>query len=190
MDALEFAGGLLPSAEPKDIRLVRPGRGGKPAKIYKVDLEAIREKGDVTSNYQIFPGDRLIVGRNDVVKKTIQVDRLAAAMQTVITAISQEIVPAAIPQDHQPGEPRGDSQRSGRFLDPGDEASRRCRARRADPPRCPDPPAPGQTGKEVVRSGLDPIPILHSGSGCPRVSGAKGRASRPRKNTEHMATPA
>jgi hypothetical protein len=30
------------------------------------------------------------VGRNDVVKKTIQVDRLAAGMQTVITAISQE----------------------------------------------------------------------------------------------------
>ena len=80
----------LPTAEPKDIRLVRPGRDGKPAKIYKVDLEAIRERGDVTSNYQLFPGDRLIVGRNDAVKKTIQVDRLAAGMQSVISAISQE----------------------------------------------------------------------------------------------------
>jgi protein involved in polysaccharide export with SLBB domain len=90
MDALDYGGGLLPTAEPRDIRLVRPARGGKPARVYKVDLEAIREKGDVTSNYQVFPGDRLIVGRNDVVKKTIQVDRLAAGMQTVITAISQE----------------------------------------------------------------------------------------------------
>jgi protein involved in polysaccharide export with SLBB domain len=90
MDALNYAGGLLPTAEPKDIRLVRPGRGGKPARVYKVDLEAIRERGDVTSNYQIFPGDRLIVGRNDVVKKTIQVDRLASGMQTVVNSILQE----------------------------------------------------------------------------------------------------
>jgi len=87
---LDLTGGLIPSAEPKDIRLVRPGRGGKPARIYKVDREAIRESGDVTTNYQIFPDDRLIVGRNDVVKKTNQVDRLAAAMQAVISSISQE----------------------------------------------------------------------------------------------------
>lgn len=32
----------------------------------------------------------MIVGRNDAVKKTIQVDRLAAGMQSVISAISQE----------------------------------------------------------------------------------------------------
>jgi protein involved in polysaccharide export with SLBB domain len=90
LDALDNAGGLLPTAEPKDIHLVRPGRAGKPGRVYKVDLEAIREKGDVTSNYQMFPGDRLVVGRNDVVKKTIQVDRLAAGMQTIINSISQE----------------------------------------------------------------------------------------------------
>ena len=70
---------LLPTAEPKDIHLVRPARGGKPARVYKVDLEAIRDKGDHTANYQIFPGDRLVVGRNDVVKKTIEIDRLAAS---------------------------------------------------------------------------------------------------------------
>ncbi len=34
------------------------------------------------------------------------------------------------------------------------------------------------------------VKYSHSGSGCPRVSGAKGRASNPRKKTEHMATPA
>ncbi len=90
MDALDFAGGLLPTAEPKDIRLVRPARGGKPAKTYKVDLEAIRAKGDVTSNYQVFCGDRLIVGRNEVVKKTVQADRLASGMQTVVSSILQE----------------------------------------------------------------------------------------------------
>jgi protein involved in polysaccharide export with SLBB domain len=90
LDALQFAGGLLHTAEPKDIRLVRPARGGKPARVYKVDLVAIRDRGDVTSNFQIFPGDRLVVGRNEVVKKTIEVDRLASAMQTIINSILQE----------------------------------------------------------------------------------------------------
>jgi len=83
LDAIEHAGGLLPSAEPKDIRLIRPGSNGKPPTVYKVDLEAIREKGDRTTNYQIFPGDRLFIGRNAVVSQTTEIDRLAARLQTV-----------------------------------------------------------------------------------------------------------
>ncbi len=55
-----------------------------------MDLEAIREKGDLTANYQLFPGDRLVVGRNDVVKKTVELDRLAAPMQTVLNSMLQE----------------------------------------------------------------------------------------------------
>jgi protein involved in polysaccharide export with SLBB domain len=89
LDAIHFAGGFLPSADPKDIRLVRPPRGGKPAKILKVDYEAIQDKGDVTSNYQIFPGDRLIVGRNEVVKKTTEIDRLNAPILSITGSILQ-----------------------------------------------------------------------------------------------------
>ena len=83
LDALQFAGGLLSSADPKQISLIRPERNGKPAKVYKVDLEAIQERGEVATNYQIFPGDRLIVGRNEVVKKTAEIDRLNAPIQTM-----------------------------------------------------------------------------------------------------------
>ncbi|HKI17327.1 MAG TPA: SLBB domain-containing protein, partial [Isosphaeraceae bacterium] len=83
LDALQHAGGLMASAEPKDIRLVRPGRNGRPSRVYKVDLEAIQEQGDVATNYQMFPGDRLIIGRNALVKKTTEIDRIAAALQTV-----------------------------------------------------------------------------------------------------------
>jgi len=90
LDALNFAGGLLPTAEPKDIHLVRPGRDGKPSKVYKVDLEAIQQKGEVATNYQIFPGDRLVVGRNEVVKKTIEIDRLNAPIQSLAAGITQE----------------------------------------------------------------------------------------------------
>jgi len=91
LDVLQYAGGLLPTAEPKDIRLVRPGRNGKPSKVFNVDLEAIQDRGDVKSNFQILPGDRLVVGRNEVVKRTIELDRLAAPVQSVITSIQHEV---------------------------------------------------------------------------------------------------
>ena len=90
LDVLQFAAGLISTADPKQISLVRPARGGKPARIYKVDLEAIQEKGQVATNYQIFPGDRLIVGRNEIVKKTVELDRLSAPIQTVVGTMLQE----------------------------------------------------------------------------------------------------
>jgi protein involved in polysaccharide export with SLBB domain len=90
LDALHFAGGLLPTAEPKDIRLVRPARGGKPEHVYKVDLEAIMQRGDTRTNYQIFPDDRLVIGRNEVVKTTVELDREVAPLQTILSAIRQE----------------------------------------------------------------------------------------------------
>ncbi len=89
LDAMQFAQGLIPSAEPNDIRLVRPGRGGKPAKVYKVDLAAIQEQGNARLNYQLFPGDRLIVGRNEVVKKTVEIDRLNAPLYAITASIQQ-----------------------------------------------------------------------------------------------------
>jgi polysaccharide export outer membrane protein len=90
LDAIYHAGGLVATADPKEVRLVRPGRGGKPSQTYKVDLQAIEERGDVTTNYQIFPGDRLCIGRSEVVKKTVEIDRLAAPMLSVVGAMLQE----------------------------------------------------------------------------------------------------
>jgi hypothetical protein len=89
LDALQHAGGLMTTAEPKDIRLVRPARGGKPARVYKVDLASIQERGDVSTNYQLFPNDRLVVGRNDVVKKTVEIDRLNAPIQSISSFMLQ-----------------------------------------------------------------------------------------------------
>ncbi len=89
LDAMNHAGGLVHTADPKNIRLVRPARGGKPAQIYPVDLEAITERGEKEKNYQVFPNDRIIVGRYAMVKTTTELDRLAAPIQTVLSAISQ-----------------------------------------------------------------------------------------------------
>ncbi len=90
LDALQFAGGFTSTADPKNIRLIRPARGGKTAKVYKVDYEAILDKGDVTANYQILPGDRLVVGRNEVVQKTVEIDRLNAPISTMTSMMLQE----------------------------------------------------------------------------------------------------
>jgi hypothetical protein len=84
LDAINNGGGFMPTAEPGDIRLVRPARGGRPARVYKVNYKAIVEEGDVRQNYQLFPGDRLIVGRNHVVQKTVVLDRVYAPLQTAL----------------------------------------------------------------------------------------------------------
>jgi polysaccharide export outer membrane protein len=90
LDALNSAGGFIPAADPKNIKLVRPARGGKPARVYPVDYEAILERGEREKNYQLFPDDRIIVGRNPVVKATTEVDRVAAPMHTVFQSILQQ----------------------------------------------------------------------------------------------------
>ena len=52
-----------------------------------VNLAAIQERGDVTTNYQIFPNDRLIVGRNEVEKQTAKLVRLARPIQSVEASV-------------------------------------------------------------------------------------------------------
>jgi polysaccharide export outer membrane protein len=89
LDALNYAGGFIPTADPKNIHLVRPSRDGKPPRVYKIDYEAILDRGESEKNYQLFPGDRLVVGRNAVVRTTIELDRLAAPMQTVYSMIQK-----------------------------------------------------------------------------------------------------
>jgi hypothetical protein len=63
LDAINYAGGFLYTADLKDLHLVRPPRAGKPAKVYAIDYEAILKRGEPKTNYQIFPGDRIVVGR-------------------------------------------------------------------------------------------------------------------------------
>ena len=88
LDALNYAGGFVPTAEPTDIHLYRPARGNKPAKDYRINIEAIY-KGDKTANLQMFPDDRLIVGRNPIVKKTVELDRANALINSQLNTMLQ-----------------------------------------------------------------------------------------------------
>jgi polysaccharide export outer membrane protein len=90
LDALNYAGGLMPTAAPQNIRLVRPAPPGACCEqVLPVNLAAITSGGDPTTNYQIMPGDRIIVYRDPIVRLTVFIDRLAAPFQTVIGSMLQ-----------------------------------------------------------------------------------------------------
>jgi protein involved in polysaccharide export with SLBB domain len=86
LDALHYAGGFIATADRKNIHLYRPARGGKPLKVLPIDVDAI-ERGEAKLNYQLFPGDRLVVGRDAFVMQTIQQDRLAGSFQTMVNSL-------------------------------------------------------------------------------------------------------
>lgn len=90
LDAINYAGGLLPTAAPQNIRLVRPAPPGACCEqVLPVNLSAIINVGDSTTNYQIMPGDRLVVYRDPIVRTTVFLDRLAAPFSTVVNSIMQ-----------------------------------------------------------------------------------------------------
>jgi polysaccharide export outer membrane protein len=60
LDAI-LAAGLLARSRPEDAYLVRPHPVNGQDQILKIDWDGIRNRGDTMTNYQIFPGDRLIV---------------------------------------------------------------------------------------------------------------------------------
>lgn len=68
LDALHRAHSLLESADPGNITLVRPAGGpgadAKKATILRIDYGAIVDRGDMTTNYQLLPGDRVVVHRH------------------------------------------------------------------------------------------------------------------------------
>jgi polysaccharide biosynthesis/export protein len=90
LDAINYAGGLIPTAAPQNIRLVRPAPPGACCEqTLPVNLAAIISGGDPTTNYQLMPGDRLVVYRDPIVRTTIFIDRLAAPFQTVLNSMLQ-----------------------------------------------------------------------------------------------------
>jgi polysaccharide export outer membrane protein len=90
LDAINYAGGLTPTAAPQNIRLVRPAPPGACCEqVLPVNLAAITSGGDPTTNYQIMPGDRIVVYRDPIVRFTVFLDRLAAPFQTVIGSMLQ-----------------------------------------------------------------------------------------------------
>ena len=90
LDAINYAGGLLATAAPQNIRLVRPAPPGACCEqVLPVNLASIVSAGDPTTNYQLMPGDRIVVYRDPIVRATIFIDRIAAPFQTVLNSMLQ-----------------------------------------------------------------------------------------------------
>ena len=90
LDAIQYAGGLTPTASTVNVRLVRPAPPGACCEqLLPVNLAAIVNAGDSTTNYQLMPGDRLVVYRDPIVRTTIFIDRLAAPFNSVLNTILQ-----------------------------------------------------------------------------------------------------
>ena len=53
--------GLRSNSLPEKAYLVRPSSSDAADQVYRIDWGAIKERGDPTTNYQIFPGDRVVV---------------------------------------------------------------------------------------------------------------------------------
>ena len=90
LDALVYAGGVTPTASIPNIRLVRPAPPGACCEqTLPINYAAIVNAGDSTTNYQLMPGDRIVVYRDPIVRTTIFLDRLAAPFNSVLNSILQ-----------------------------------------------------------------------------------------------------
>jgi polysaccharide export outer membrane protein len=90
LDALNFAGGFTPTAAPQNVRLVRPAPpGASEAQLLPVNYAAIVNAGDPTTNYQLLPGDRIVVYRDPIVRTTVLLNRLAEPFNTVVNSMLQ-----------------------------------------------------------------------------------------------------
>lgn len=62
LDAILLAGGLTSSASPCDIVLVRPTSSNQCRVVLPVCYRQLTQIGDATTNYQVQPGDRIVIG--------------------------------------------------------------------------------------------------------------------------------
>jgi polysaccharide export outer membrane protein len=60
LDAIMMAG-LKSNSLPEKAYLVRPHPLGGPDEVYKIDWCGIKDRGDTLTNYQVLPGDRVVV---------------------------------------------------------------------------------------------------------------------------------
>ncbi len=88
LDAIQFTGGLTALASGTNVRLVRPAPPGACCEqILPVNLAAIINAGDPTTNYQLFPNDRIRVYRDPLVRLNILITRLAEPFNVVVNSV-------------------------------------------------------------------------------------------------------
>ena len=63
LDAINYAGGMSTQADHRGVVLYRQPRKGVPLEAFPIDIDQIMLGDDLSTNYQLLPGDRLVVPR-------------------------------------------------------------------------------------------------------------------------------
>jgi polysaccharide export outer membrane protein len=73
LDAINYASGLTTEADHDQVFLYRQPPDGAPVQTLKIDIDQIMLGDDLSTNYQLLPGDRLVVRRRGEQPRTTQV---------------------------------------------------------------------------------------------------------------------
>jgi len=86
-DAISNVGGLPQVASKSLVTLVRPtppGRG--PSEVYPIDWNAIAQRGETETNYQVLPGDRIYLKASPLLTVNTYINRLLAPFERILGA--------------------------------------------------------------------------------------------------------
>jgi polysaccharide biosynthesis/export protein len=86
LDAITFANGLTPDADHDQVFLYRAPKGGGPVQTLKIDIDQIMLGDDLSTNYQLQPGDRLVVRRRGGASRPNQAATTTQAARSSIAA--------------------------------------------------------------------------------------------------------
>jgi len=81
LDALANINGLPAVANKRKVWVARATRAGQPPKILPVDWMAVTKCGQGATNYQLFPGDRVYVDSNNLIKADSFLAKLYSPIQ-------------------------------------------------------------------------------------------------------------
>jgi polysaccharide biosynthesis/export protein len=87
LDAINLAGGLTPRADHRHVVLYRIPSGGESPKALQVNINQIMSGDDLSTNYQLQPGDRLIVPTDPSANPDAALQRAAQQIEPAVEQI-------------------------------------------------------------------------------------------------------
>ena len=88
LDGLTLAGGPTNFAKIKEMHVARPNPGGGCDQILWVDYKAITEYGDTRTNYQLLPGDRIMVPSTKGYRTNVLMDNFLTPIDRLASLFS------------------------------------------------------------------------------------------------------
>src|SRR5262249_36816547 len=96
LDALSLINGLPAVASPKRVWVARPNSqaDGHCGRVLPVNLQDVVQCGSVDTNYQVFPGDRIYVQADPLIKTDNTLAKIIAPIERVfgVTLLAQETI--------------------------------------------------------------------------------------------------